>query len=102
MITYLALNVAFMALVLIALRRFRPTFNRRWYLTLGILLVLTAVFDNVIISLNIVGYEPSKLLGVYIYRAPVEDFFYALLAVYLVPALWRYFEPKTAKLQEGA
>jgi lycopene cyclase domain-containing protein len=56
-----------------------------------ILVVLTAVFDNVIIGLDIVGYDPQRILGIYIYKAPVEDFFYALLAVYVVPALWQYY-----------
>jgi lycopene cyclase domain-containing protein len=94
MITYILLNVIFMMITLIVLRRYVPTLNRAWCVTALILIVLTAIFDNVIISLGIVAYDPHKILGLYIYKAPVEDFFYALLALYLVPALWRYFEGK--------
>jgi lycopene cyclase domain-containing protein len=83
-----------MVMTLIILRRFLPTINRTWCMTALILVVLTAIFDNVIIGLGIVAYDPHKILGLYIYKAPIEDFFYALLAVCLVPALWRYFEGK--------
>lgn len=95
--TYLLLNVAFMGLALVALRRYLPSFSKPRYVTLLILIVMTAVFDNVIISLGIVAYNPDTLLGLYIYKAPIEDFFYALLAVIIVPAFWRYFEPPTTK-----
>lgn len=91
MLTYFLLNVLFMATVLLFARRFVPAHNRAWWSTLGALVIMTAIFDNVIIALGIVGYNSSALLGVYIVKAPVEDFFYSLLAVYLVPALWNYF-----------
>ena len=94
MITYVLLNVIFMAITLVVLHRYLPALNRAWYMTALILIVLTVIFDNVIIGLGIVAYDPHKILGLYIYKAPVEDFFYALLAVYIVPALWRYFEGK--------
>lgn len=98
MMTYLTLNVIFMALVLVLLRRHLPTRSKSWYLTLLILLVMTAMFDNIIISLDIVAYDSAKLIGLYVYKAPIEDFFYALLAVTIVPALWSYFEsPMTKK-----
>lgn len=45
------------------------------------LFVLTAVFDNLIVGLSIVDYDPAKILGIHIGVAPVEDFMYALLAV---------------------
>lgn len=61
-------------------------------MTLFILVVMTAIFDNIMISLGIFTYASEKILGIYIYKAPIEDFFYALLAVYIVPALWQYFD----------
>ena len=91
MLTYAILNIVFMAAVLLLLRRYLPVPLRPWYLMVIILVVLTAVFDNVIIGLDIVSYDPQRILGIYIYKAPVEDFFYALLAVYVVPALWQYY-----------
>ena len=52
------------------------------------LLVLTAIFDSIIVGLDIVGYSADKILGLYIGSAPVEDFFYAVLAAIIMPVLW--------------
>ena len=86
--TYLILNLLF----LITLIMFLPTSFRKlpkaWWLTLGGIVVLTAIFDPIIIYLNIVDYDPSKLLGIYFFGAPIEDFFYALYAVCIVPLVW--------------
>jgi lycopene cyclase domain-containing protein len=53
------------------------------------LLVLTLIFDNIIIALGVVGYDSTKLLGVYAGIAPIEDFMYAILAVIMITALWQ-------------
>ena len=97
MTTYLALNTAFILLVMIASRRLlrRPT--KRWWGMLAALLVMTAVFDSLIVGFGIVAYDSTKILGVYIGRAPIEDFFYAILAAIIVPTLWKRFTP--AKVQ---
>lgn len=58
------------------------------FVTLTALLILTAVFDNVIVGLDIVAYDSAKILGVYVGIAPIEDFIYAILAVAIVPAIW--------------
>ena len=68
--------------------------NKSWWITLAILLVLTAVFDSIIIWAGIVDYDIQKILGLYVGKAPVEDFFYAILAVLIVPTLWNLFDPK--------
>jgi len=65
--------------------------SRAWWITLAALLVLTLIFDNLIIWAGIVGYDTSKLLGLFVGYAPVEDFFYAILAVIIVPVLWKQF-----------
>jgi lycopene cyclase domain-containing protein len=90
--TYLILNTVFMACIIGALHKYIAKPNTAWWVTLGALLVLTAIFDSVIIWAAIVGYDATKLLGIYVGYAPVEDFFYALLAAVLVPTLWHYFE----------
>ena len=64
----------------------RPT--RTWWLTLAIIVALTAIFDPIIIALGIVDYDPSKILGILWFGAPIEDFFYALYAVTIVPMIW--------------
>lgn len=86
---YLLLNCAVLAAVgavLLLTRAF--VVNRAVLLTLCILIVTTAVFDSIIIAAGIVGYDTSKLLGIYIGHAPIEDFFYAVLACVVVPAVW--------------
>ncbi|WP_150307482.1 lycopene cyclase domain-containing protein [Planctomonas psychrotolerans] len=57
-------------------------------LPIVLLLVLTAIFDNVMIGVGLVGYDPDTLLGVYIGIAPIEDFAYSIAALILLPATW--------------
>lgn len=57
-------------------------------LTLMVMVITTAVFDNVIIGTGLVAYDTSTLLGMYVGVAPVEDFAYTLAAVMIMPALW--------------
>lgn len=89
MATYIILNSIFIAVVVIVLR-LRPVRPlKAWLATLVILLILTAIFDNALIHYSVVEYDTSKLLGAYIGIAPVEDFFYTLLAALLIPSLWK-------------
>lgn len=89
MITYTILNVSFI-LVIIVLLRIKPRRpSRAWWRTLIAILLLTAVFDSIIVGLGIVAYDTEKILGVTIGNAPVEDFFYALLACVIVPVIWK-------------
>ena len=55
---------------------------------LGILLLVTAVFDNVMIGVGLVGYDTTKISGAFIGIAPLEDFAYAVAAAVLLPSLW--------------
>lgn len=57
-------------------------------IALAVLLVLTAVFDNVIVGLAIVDYDPARILGIRIGVAPIEDFAYPIAAALALPALW--------------
>lgn len=97
MATYLILNLIVIVAICAVLKQYPRRLNKAWMVTLISLLVLTAIFDNVIILMDIVGYNPAKILGVYIGVAPVEDFMYALMAVILVPALWHKLGGKHAK-----
>ncbi|MFJ4295156.1 lycopene cyclase domain-containing protein [Curtobacterium sp. SP.BCp] len=53
-----------------------------------VLLVMTIVFDNVIVTLRVVAYDPSLISGAKIGAIPVEDLAYSIGAVLLLPALW--------------
>ena len=92
MATYIVLNTVYLVAVLAILKwRGLLVWNRSVILTLLILIVCTAVFDSLIIAAGIVDYDTSKILGIYIGTAPIEDFMYALLAAAIVPALWKGF-----------
>ena len=79
-------------------------------ITAVVLLVLTAVFDNVMIAAGLFWYNPERISGAFIGSAPLEDFAYALAAVLLLPALWMLLEkrdktaagPKSAKAESPA
>lgn len=88
MTLYLILNILFLVTVLALLPKIsiRPT--KAWWVTLFIVVGLTAIFDPIIIALHIVAYNPATTLGVYWFGAPIEDFFYAIYAVMVVPLLW--------------
>ena len=58
------------------------------------MLVMTAVFDNLIIASGIVDYDYEKTLGIRIVLAPIEDFAYTLVALVLVPSLFNFLRSR--------
>ena len=94
--TYVLLNTIFMVPALLAayvLGRGRIR-RKNLAITLGVMLALTAVFDTAIIAAGIVAYDETKILGWYIFKAPIEDFSYAFVAAVLAPILWRHYDKK--------
>jgi lycopene cyclase domain-containing protein len=96
-VTYLLLNAAFLvapvlllvfAAVLVRRSRRPVRLLPAIGVTLVVVLLLTAVFDNVLIRLGIVGYDPASISGVRLGVAPVEDFAYAIAAAVGLPSLW--------------
>ena len=85
---YLALNLIFLAVSLFAL--FLVPKNRWPAYLVGMLpmILITAVFDNLIVSTGIVGYDASKISGIMVGAAPIEDFAYTIAAVLIVPSVW--------------
>ncbi len=53
-----------------------------------VVLVLTAVFDSIMIAVGLMAYSPDLRSGITIGLAPLEDFAYPVAAVLLLPALW--------------
>lgn len=94
MATYLLVNVIFTLVLVVLFRVRRRHMTKAFFITLAALLILTAVFDSMIVGLNIVGYDKNLILGMYVGKAPIEDFFYAIMAVILVPRLWEMMEKK--------
>ena len=79
--------------------------NRRWWLatavTAAALMVLTAVFDTVMIRADLFRYDASALIGLRIGLTPVEDLAWPLVSAVLLPALWellgRSLRPRTRR-----
>ena len=90
--TYWMLDAIFLAVVaVVAVVALIARRSPRWLTVLlacGILLVLTAVFDNIMIGIGLVGYDRSKISGLFVYRAPIEDFAYTVAAAVLLPSVW--------------
>ena len=63
-------------------------FVRSSAVSLLVLFVLTAIFDNVIIGTGLVAYDDANRSGIQIGLAPIEDFGYSAAAALGLPALW--------------
>ena len=97
--TYLLLNLAFLAFVaLVAAATLAARRTPRWR-AIGLaaipLVILTAVFDNVLVGVGIVAYDPHRISGLRLGVAPVEDFAYAIAALVLMPCLWSLLTPRS-------
>nr|WP_209684617.1 lycopene cyclase domain-containing protein [Arthrobacter stackebrandtii] len=84
----------------ISLRRVLPALG----FSLAILLILTAVFDNVMIGSGLFDYGRQTLLGLRVGLAPIEDFSYPVSVVLFAPALWWLAggHPPAASAREAA
>ena len=89
MTVYLVLAVVFCAIgVLVSLAIARASITTATWRTLITLVIATIAGDNLIIAGGIVQYDPTKILGIFIGVAPVEDFAYSVIAAVLIPAIW--------------
>jgi lycopene cyclase domain-containing protein len=89
--TYLLISVPFLILSAIMWVQRRKTSKQQVRVTLtaaGLLLILTAIFDNLMIFADLVGYGEAENLGLKVGLVPIEDFFYPLFVVLLVTAWW--------------
>ncbi|GAA1057552.1 hypothetical protein GCM10017608_17320 [Agromyces luteolus] len=93
--TYFLISLPFLAVAAIAAWVARPrprtALRRRAIATAvaaAVLLLLTAVFDSLIVGTGIVAYDDAHRSGLAVGLAPVEDFLYPLAGVLLLPAVW--------------
>lgn len=54
----------------------------------GVLVVLTAVFDNAMIASGLFAYSDAHISGVRVGLAPIEDFSYPIAVAILIPGVW--------------
>jgi lycopene cyclase domain-containing protein len=52
------------------------------------LVVLTAVFDTIMIRVGLVAYSDAHIVGARVGLAPLEDFSYPLACALALPAVW--------------
>jgi lycopene cyclase domain-containing protein len=99
-VSYAAVAVLFLAgaaavAVTAAVAR-RP--GRRWWLCTALvtaaLLVLTAVFDSLMIAADLFRFDEEQLLGWHVVLAPVEDFAWPIASALALPALWLLLAPR--------
>ena len=86
---YLALNVVFMLIAFAILNVFVR--KSPWKLigwTLLVMVLVTLIFDNLIVALGIVDYDTTKISGVLLGLVPIEDFAYTVVSVLAVSAIW--------------
>ncbi len=89
MSTYLILNIIFVLTICIIfrIRGQRPT-KRAFVIALS-LLTLTFIFDSLLVYFHIVEYALDRTIGLRVGLAPIEDYFYPVLALILIPYLWK-------------
>jgi lycopene cyclase domain-containing protein len=97
-VTYLLVDLPFLgAVVVVALAAGLARRAPRWR-AVGLaaipLVLLTAVFDNVIVGTGIVAYDADRISGIRLGAMPIEDFGYVLAAVVLLPSLWSLLAPR--------
>lgn len=92
MATYIILNAGVLILIILLMVVWRAHLPvGRVVTTVVFLLLMTAIFDSLIVSQGIVAYNKATILSLYIGRAPIEDFAYAIAAAMLVPYVWQRF-----------
>ena len=93
--TYWLINLPFLALalvaVVVALWAKKAPALLAWLVAAGVMVALTAVFDNAIIGSGLVAYNEDLLSGFYLGVAPLGDFAYTAAALVIIPALWHLF-----------
>ena len=95
--TYAALALVLVALATVAAiagARRLPTRDarRRHWIAVAIasliLVILTAIFDNVMIASDLYAYGAAGTSGVTVWLAPIEDFAYPVACALGVPGVW--------------
>lgn len=92
---YWQINWPFLAFSVLCLLLLTP--KNRWAvipITMIPMLALTLIFDNAIIAAGIVSYDTSKISGVLIGLAPIEDFAYTVAAALVIPSVWTFMGRK--------
>lgn len=85
-------TVVFLDLIL----KTRAYTSKNMWRSVGIIVLLTVIFDNLIVGLDIVRYDPNLISGIRIGYAPIEDFSYSLVIPYLVAIISSLYDRHTS------
>ncbi|MGY4642675.1 lycopene cyclase domain-containing protein [Cellulomonas sp. URHB0016] len=98
--TYLQLDLVMLALAATlavvgagAARRRATPFAVPVAITLAVLVVLTIVFDSLMIGADLFRYDDARLLGLRVWRTPVEDLAWPVAAALALPSVWLLLTP---------
>ncbi|WP_158864740.1 lycopene cyclase domain-containing protein [Leifsonia sp. AG29] len=96
--TYLLIDLVFVVIAAAVLAaalgasRDRRALVRRWRapwaVSAVVVLVLTAVFDNLMIGAGLMTYSEARISGLRVGLIPLEDFAYPLAGLFLLPGVW--------------
>ncbi|MDM7831320.1 lycopene cyclase domain-containing protein [Cellulomonas edaphi] len=96
--TYLTLAVLFVGAclvlaVVVGVRRREPHFAASIAITAAVLVGLTIVFDSLMVIADLFRYDTNLLVGLRIWRTPVEDLAWPVAAALLLPSVWALTGP---------
>lgn len=96
--TYLVMSLPFLGAALLVFTAGAVHARRRgtvshyfsaWAVTTAVLLVLTAVFDNVMMAAGFFDYGADEISGIRFALMPVEDFLYPIAGALLIAGVWQ-------------
>ena len=76
-----------------ASRRRGTPFGRPVATTMAVLVTLTVVFDSLMIAADLFRYDEGTLLGARVWRTPVEDLAWPVVAALVLPSVWVLLAP---------
>ena len=99
--TYLLMSIPFLTVGLVvfllgaAHARRRGSLSRylsAWAAATTVLVILTAIFDNVMIAAGLFDFGADEVSGVRLGLMPLEDFLYPIVGALLLSGLWQLLE----------
>jgi small toxic polypeptide LdrA/B/C/D len=93
-VSYLAFSLLFVAVaavpavVALSIHATGQGWGRAVLLAMAALVVLTIVFDSLMVSVGLFHYDPTRALGVDVWLAPVEDLTWPVASAVLLPSMW--------------
>jgi small toxic polypeptide LdrA/B/C/D len=81
-------GAASVVLLLVARRRMERGAVRALLVAFAGLVVLTVVFDSLMIAADLFSYGTDHLSGIYLWLAPLEDLSYPAVALAVVVSVW--------------